>query len=366
MIARFSLHKKSIWLASVLAATLLGAFALLPGVIPVRADGEKIGLITDSPILADGGFNEMANDGLLRAKTDLVIVETVYLSIDQQSIEDNLAQCVSDGNALCITVGYLAEEATRNAALANPETKFAILDMSYDDYPQNLQGAVFASEQAAYLAGTLAGKMTESDVLGMIGGMDIPPVNVFLCGFEQGVIDINPEATILLTYTDGFTNPALGAAVAQDMLDEGADVIFPAAGPTGHGALLTATQTGAWAVGVDSDQYLTVFAGGTVTGADHLLTSAMKRLDNAVFQIISETVSGNFVSGTVVYDLAVEGVDLAPYHEADAAIPPDAKAAVEAARDGLLDGSIDPLRSCRSFNIYLPQLNKDSQSQPLD
>jgi basic membrane protein A and related proteins len=258
-------------------------------------------------------------------------------------------------------VGFPGTEATREAALANPGTKFAILDIVYEDYPANLQGVTFASEQAAYLAGTLAGKMTESDVIGMIGGMDIPPVNSFLCGFQTGAVDANPEINILVTYADTFVDPDTGAVIAQEMLDADADVIFPAAGGTGSGALLRTTEAGAWAIGVDSDEYLTVFAGGTAAGADHLLTSAIKRLDNAVFQVISETVNDSFVSGTAVYDLAAEGVGLAPYHDADASIPAGAKAAVEAARSGLLDGSIDPWRTCDSIKVYLPVVSNDGQ-----
>jgi basic membrane protein A and related proteins len=361
MIARRILFKTSIWLAFILAVVLVGASAVLPGVKASQDNTIKVGLVTDSPILMDRSFNEMAYDGLLRAKTDLGIEENVYQSEDWDDIETKLADCVADGNVLCFAVGFGGADATYNAAIANPSTRFAILDFSYDDYPPNLQGAVFASQEAAYLAGTLAGKMTESNILGMIGGLDIEPVNVFLCGFEAGAEDINPEVTVLKTYTGTFTEPDLGTAVAQEMLDEGADVIFPAAGPTGHGALLTATQAGAWGIGVDTDQYLTVFEDGAVEGADHMLTSARKRLDNVVFQIISETLLDGFVSGTVVYDLAGEGVDLAPYHETDASIPADAKAAVDAARDGIIEGTIDPLRTCRLSYIYLPFVILDGQ-----
>jgi basic membrane protein A and related proteins len=361
MQARRMFYKKSIWLVIILAIVLSGALAMLSTASARQADNLKVGLITDSPNLMDESFNQMAYTGLLRAKNDLDIDESVYLPADWDDIAAKLDQCVTDGNRLCIMVGFAGFNQTHAAALANPDTLFAILDMSYEDYPPNLKGAVFASEQAAYLAGTLAGYMTESNILGLIGGMDIPPVNVFLCGFDQGAIDANPDVTTIITYAGDFANPPLGTAIAQDMLDEGADVIFPAAGGTGSGALLTATQAGAWAVGVDSDQYLTVFGGGTVPGADHLLTSAMKRLDNAVFQIISETIDDSFVSGTIVYDLSVEGVDLAPYHDADSFIPAVAKAAVETARLGLLDGTIDPLRSCAPFDLYLPMIAADLQ-----
>jgi basic membrane protein A and related proteins len=361
MFASCFLSKKSLCLALTLALLVSGVIAAFPEDTAGRANEIKVGLIAGSDNLMDGSFNEMAYAGLLRARDDFGIEENVYLSADGDAIVANLAECVADGNALCIMIGYTGGEPTYNAALANPSTQFAVLDFSYEDYPPNLQGAVFASEEAAYLAGTLAGKMTESNLLGLIGGMDISPVNDFLCGFEQGALDINPEVTTLWTYLDTFVDQDAGAAAAQEMLDEGADVIFPAAGPAGTGALFTAAQAGAWVVGVDVDQYMSVFGGGTQPGAAQMLTSAMKRLDNVVFQIISETISENFVPGTVKYDLAVEGVGLAPYHAADAAIPGDAKAAVEAARAGLLDGSIDPLRSCRWHDVYLPFLNQDHQ-----
>jgi basic membrane protein A and related proteins len=362
MTARTILTRKSICLALGLAVLLPGllpgVFSVLPGGTAGRAQGLKVGLITDSPTLMDGSFNQMAYAGLLRAVDDFEVEEKVYLPAGGATIEDNLAQCSADGNALCFMVGYLGMDAIYQQALDNPDTLYSILDISYDAYPPNLQGVVFASEQAAYMAGVLAGEMTQSDTIGMIGGMDIPPVNVFLCGFAQGATDSNPDITVLSTYLDNFVDPDIGAAAAQEMLDQGADVVFPAAGGAGRGSLLTATQAGAWAVGVDSDQYLSVFADGAVPGADHMLTSAMKRLDNAVYLSISETISGGFVSGTVVYDLAVDGVGLAPYHEAEGAIPPQAKAAVEAARAGLLEGTIDPLLNCRMVDLYLPFVDK--------
>lgn len=349
-----SLNRKLIWFTPILLVLIFGMFVLLSG---ARAGSEeilKVGMVTGSPILMDGGFNEMAYTGLMQAVTTYGIEETVYLSTDSEEISQNLSKCVVDGNNLCIMVGWLGMDQTHAAAQAHPGTYFAILDMPSEEDLPNLQGAVFATGEAAYLAGTLASYMTESKILGLIGGMDIWPVNEFLCGFRQGALDADPESSMILTYADTFIDPVVGASIAQDMLDQGADVIFPAAGSTGNGALLTAADAGAWAVGVDSDQYLTVFGNGAVDNAEYLLTSVMKRVDHAVFQIISETLTDSFVSGTVVYDLAVEGVGLAPYHEADPYIPAEAKTAVEAARIDLLSGAIDPLRACPPFHIYLP------------
>jgi basic membrane protein A len=181
---------------------------MLSGASASPVDAVKVGLITDSPNLMDDSFNEMTYDGLLRAKTDFGIEETVYISADWDAIETNLAQCAADGNNLCLMVSFAGIDQTYAAALANPTTLFGILDSSYEDDLPNLQGAMFASEEAAYLAGTLAGHMTESDILGLIGGMDIPPVNVFLCGFEQGAVDANPAISTIITYAGTWEEPA--------------------------------------------------------------------------------------------------------------------------------------------------------------
>ena len=213
----------------------------------------------------DGGFNEWAYAGLLRAQDELGVDGTVYTLTDQADIAANLAQCVSEANELCIAVGFMASEAISASAQAYPETQFAILDVEFPDYPENLQGMVFASEEAGYLAGTLAGKMTESGVLGLIGGMHIPAVTTFLDGYAQGAACANPDVTTVISYTNNFIDPTLGRSMLRRCSDRGADVIFAAAGPTGNGAILTTTQSSAWAVGVDSDQYVTLFANGAVS-----------------------------------------------------------------------------------------------------
>jgi basic membrane protein A len=350
--------------AAVKAAVEEARLGLITGSIdpygPCLPNPMKIGLVTDSPVVMDNGFNQMSYEGLLRAESELGVEGTVYTSTEPSDIQPNLEECALDGNGLCLMVGWMGSEGISTTAQTYTGTMFAILDVAFDNYPDNLQGITFASQEPGYLAGTLAGKMTGSDVLGVIGGMPIPTVDVFIDGFENGALCANPQVSTLITYTNDFGDPELGAAVAQSLLGDGADVIFGVAGPTGAGAILTATQSGAWAVGVDTDQYLTVFGGGAVEGADRLLTSAMKRLDVATFQVISETVSSTFTAGTVVHDLASGGVDLAPYHETDAMIPNDVKALVDTVKMGLIDGSIDPYGACpvQTHKIYLPLVDK--------
>ncbi len=313
-----------------------------------------VGLVPSETGIDDLSFNQMAYEGLLRAESELGVTGSVYTPTSDGEYEAKLQECVDGGNALCISVGFGLANATRNIANANPGTLFAMIDVEATPPPDNLRGLVFAADEAGYLAGTLAGLMTGSDVVGAVAGMQIPPVEAFAVPYGIAARCANPKATVLLTYTGTFGDPELGARTAQGMLDQGADVIFGVGGITGNGAILTATQSAAWAIGVDVDQYNTVFEGGAVAGADRLLSSALKRIDSGVYHTIADVVDGTFTGGTVEYGLANEGVGLAPYHEADPHVPQAVRDALEAVRLGLIAGTIDPYQPCAIARAYLP------------
>ena len=154
------------------------------------------------------------------------------------------------------------------------------------------------------------------------------------------------RGNVLTTYTGTFGDPWLGADTAQAMIEQGADVIFGAAGITGNGAILHSAQNGKWAIGVDADQYLSVFENGSILGSDKLLSSAMKRVDNAVYQTIDDYVNGEFSSGTVIYDLNTDGVGLAPFHDAESSIPQEVKDNLDGVIQGIANGVIDIDNSC--------------------
>ena len=269
---------------------------------------------------------------------------------------------MDEGNALCIGVTFFMADAISEVAAANAGTYFAIVDTTFESYGPNVRGLIFPPEEAAYLAGTLAGLMTESGVVGGIGGWQIPSVEAFLVPYRNGAQRADGAVTVPISYTGTFGDPLLGAQVAQEMMGGGADVIFAAAGPTGNGAILTATQSGAWAIGVDNDQYLTVFMSGTVPGSDKLLSSAVKMIDIGVFQTISDVVASSFTPGTVAYDLAAGGVGLAPFHEAGPSVPQDVRDALDATRQGILDGTIDVNRPYLPYATYLPLVVSNTTS----
>jgi len=342
------LHAAKLSRITGLAMILLLLLGLQPKA-PATAQSVLVGLVTDVVGLTDMSFNWFSYQGLLRAQDELGVLGTVYTSTDPADYTTNLQQCVDDGNDLCISVGFLTAEAILTTAEANPDTLFAIVDFTWQTYPGNLRGTTFAVSESGYLAGTLAGLMTQSDVVGSVGGMQIPVVEAFVESYRDAAQCANPDATTIINYTGTFGDPDLGAQVAQEMIAQGADVIFAPAGATGSGAILAATQSGIWGIGVDTDFYLTVFMNGAVAGSDKLLSSAMKRLDNAVFDTIADVASGTFTAGTTLYDVTVDGVGLAPFHEADPFVPSTVRGRLERIRRDMIEGNIDVNGPCPAY-----------------
>lgn len=314
----------------------------------------SVGFISDEAGVNDNGVNWYSYQGLLRAESELGVTGTVYTPTNPTEYEQKIQQCLSDGNDLCISSGFLLSDATMNVATANPGTNFAIVDTYYEMYPDNLRGIQFNIVEAGYLAGTLAGLMTESDVIGTIGGFPIPPVYEFIDGYRNGAQCSNPDVDVLIEYAYNWNDPELGASIAQDMIAQGGDVLFGVAGPTGISAILTGTQSGAWGIGIDFDFYPTVFDNGAIDGADKLLSSALKRTDNAVFDTISDVISGTFTAGTEVYNLSVDGVGLAPFHEADSSVPQGVRDTLANVEQGIIDGTININETCRKSIGFIP------------
>jgi len=312
-----------------------------------------VGLIVDEKGLDGDLVNQLCYQGLLMAEGDLGVVGAVYTPTDSSDYGAKIQQCADEGNVLCIASTFSLREAVANVATSNPAVYFTMMDWTYDSYPANLRSANFAHDEVGYMAGTLAGLMTSSNVVGDIGGMSIPAVDEFVYAYRNGAQCANPAARVLIQYADNFGSPAIGAEIAQSMIARGADVIFAPAGGTGAGAVVTATQSGAWGIGVDFDYYDTVFGGGVISGADKLLSSAMKQFDMGVYQTISETVYGAFSSGVVRYGLAVDGVGLAPFHGTEPSVPQSVKDALDATRAGIISGAVDTSEDCREF-IFTP------------
>jgi basic membrane protein A len=299
----------------------------------------RVGLVTDIGGLNDRGFNSLANQGLERAASELGAEIRVLESKSDADYIPNLSTLAEEGFDLVISVGFLMGEATHTAAEEFPDTSFAIIDNAYGgegceetntcELP-NLQGLLFKEQETGYLAGYLAGLVTESNTISSVGGIKIPPVDRFIAGYQAGAKASNPDVTTLNGYSEDFVDQAKCKELALDQIAEGSDIVFQVAGGCGLGALDAAQEEGVWGIGVDADQ---AFLGA------HVLTSALKRVDEAVFQTIQAVADGSFEGGGVtLFGLAEDGVGLGEFSP-DA--PQEAVDEALAQVDGIVSGEIE-------------------------
>ena len=297
-----------------------------------EATGEtvKIGMVTDLGGVNDQSFNQTSWEGLQALAEEDPTFEVSYLeSHADADYAANIQSYVDEDYDLIICVGYMLADATRAAAEENPDQKFAIIDdNSCADLP-NVACLMFAQEQSSYLVGVVAGLATKSNIVGYVQGMISDSMNQFGVGFISGVKSVNPDATVLQYNVNSFADAATGKTAANDMITNGADVIFHAAGGSGNGVIEACAENGVYAIGVDADQ--------SPLAPEYVLTSAMKRVDNAVQDISKAVKEGTYTAGTHLYDMTNGGVDIAPTQDL---LTEDMIAAVEEAKAGILDGSI--------------------------
>lgn len=306
--------------------------------------------VTDTGGIDDNSFNQTAWKGVQDAMSELGIEGRFLESQAETDYEANLNSLLGGACDIIVTVGFLLGDATRVAAQANPEQKFSIVDFAYDPPIQNVLGQVYATDEAAFLAGYLAAGMTETGTVGTFGGINIPPVTIFMDGFANGVAHYNEKKGTGVRvlgwnvdareglFTNNFESLDDGRAYAQNLYDEGADIVLPVAGPVGLGSAALADEVGTDAlkiIGVDADLYLTDPEKGHV-----YLTSIMKNMDLTVFDVIRRAQDGTFEGGVIVGTLESGGVGLAPYHDFEDDVPDDLKAELEALREAIIAGEL--------------------------
>jgi basic membrane protein A and related proteins len=308
-------------------------------------EGFTVRLVTDIGKIDDRTFNQYAYEGM-KAAADCFGFETSFIeTASEADYAKNIATALEGGPDIVVTVGFLLATDTAAAATANPDTAFIGVDQfvagagGAPAYPDNMVGVLFNEDEGGYLAGVLAASLSQSGVVGVVGGReDVPPVVKLVNGYEVGAKSVNPDIQVLKIYNESFTAPDKGASDAQQFIGDGADVIFGAGGQTGSGGVASATAAGVWGIGVDQDEYFSTFNGGSAPGADKLASSAVKRVDLGVFTQIVAALKGELAGGIFSLTAANGGITYAPFHDAD--IPDDVAAAVETARKGLADGSI--------------------------
>jgi basic membrane protein A len=269
----------------------------------------RIGMVTDIGGLNDRGFNALAYKGLQQAETQLGVGIRVLESPSAADYVPNLSTLARDGYDLVIGVGYTEIDAMGTVAKRFPDTKFAIVDVSYKDLkdaPDNVRGLLFREEQVGYLAGYLAGleakRLPGPDVVSSVGGQKQPPVDRFIAGFQAGAKKADPGVKTLNGYSQDFADQAKCKEIALNQIAAGSVAVFQVAGGCGLGALDAAKERNVWGIGVDADQ--------SFLGA-HILTSAEKKVDRAVFLTIQSVADGEFEGGSdAVFSLKEGGIGL--------------------------------------------------------
>ena len=333
------------WILTTLVA-LMALSLVVVGCGTTEEEAIKVSMVSDVGGVDDKSFNQNTWDGLEMAQEELGVQAQFIQSEAQADYETNITEFAEQEYDLIVTVGFLLGDATAKMAEVYPDTKFAIVDFAYDPGIPNVAGIVFNTDEAAFPIGYLAAAWADMQdpadpALGYVAGMQIPTVEIFVVGYENGVKYYNEQkgknVRFSGVYVGDFMAQDQGKIVGNSLIDEGADVIFGIGGNTGNGGLSAAKERGKWGIGVDVDQYYTV-----PNEADILLTSTMKRLDNAVFAVVESVIDDTFPGGSVyVGTLENGGVGLAPYHDYEDQIPDELKQEIDAIIEGIKNGEID-------------------------
>ena len=294
------------------AGLIAGSPAMAPPVGAqhiVRAAAINVGLVTDKGGLNDKSFNHLADVGLIRAESTLGISGSVLQSKTAADYQPNLTKFAQQNKSLIIAVGFLMENALYHVAKTFPNARFAIIDGApADDKGKtvnlaNVANLFFTPEQSGYLVGVIAGLLEKSNLgpkpdhntVGSIAGANFLAVTAYNCGYQEGVWSVDPTATVLVDFDDGtFTNTTNAKAIGQKQISKGADILFQVDGGAGLGYLQAAQAAHKYGIGVDADQdYL----------GQYMITSALKKVDQAVFVTIQRLKAGTFHAGDNVFSL---------------------------------------------------------------
>jgi len=274
------------------------------------SDGVTLGIAFDTGGRGDGTFNDSAARGADKAKTDLGIDLKELEAATADDRKPNLETLTADGANPIIAVGFAFGESLAEIANANPDTSYAIVDGFIDPLPANVALLGFAEHEGSFLVGAAAALACGCDKIGFIGGQEIDLIKKFEAGYTAGAKQINPDITVEVAYLGAagdnaaWGSPDKAKEIALNWYADGAEVIYTAAGGSGQGTIEAAVEADKWAIGVDSDQYLTA----TPEQQAHILTSMLKRVDVAVYETAKAFKDGTFAGGFVTYDLKSDGV----------------------------------------------------------
>ncbi len=313
-------------------------------------------MVSDEGGWDDASFNESGFNGLMRAKDELGVSVRDAESTDPGQYQGNVDAMVQAGCSLTIGVGFNLEDTIQAAAEANPDMHFALIDSAFSDAEfnpvtyENAKPLLFNTQEAAFLAGYLAGGMTQTGTVATYGGQALPSVTIFMDGFTDGVAAYNEahgtDVQVLGwdkdaqdgSFTGDFSNTEAGYSTTQQFIADGADIILPVAGPVGAGSLRAASEhDGVSVIWVDSDGFEQP---ANAEFKSLILTSVMKGIANAVFDTIEASVNGEFTSEPYVGTLENGGVSLAPFHDFEDQVPDELKSEIEDLKAQIIAGDL--------------------------
>ncbi len=317
-----------------LKSLIVGAAAALIASASWAADF-KPAVVFDMGGKFDKSFNEGVWNGVEKFIEETGVEVMEFEVTNETQREQAMRRMVQRGATIVLGVGFAQADAIDKVAADNPDRQFAIIDVSWLDRP-NLRQYAFKEHEGSYLVGVAAALSSESGKVGFIGGMDIPLIRKFACGYVQGAKEARDGTEVLQNMTgttpSAWNDPTKGAELAQGQIDRGADVIYHAAGGTGLGVIRAAADAGKFAIGVDSNQ------NGLAPGS--VLTSMLKRVDVAAYETLKSAMDGSFTPGVVTLGLAEEGVDWALDENNAEIVSDDVKAAIDQAKADIIAGKI--------------------------
>ena len=313
---------------------LSGVALLMMAIIAVAADF-KPAVVYDMGGKFDKSFNEGVYNGIKRFQDETGVKVMEFEVTNETQREQAMQRMAERGATLILGVGFAQADAINKVAAAHPDRKFAIIDVNWLDQP-NLRQYAFKEHEGSFLVGMAAALASKTGKVGFVGGMDIPLIRAFACGYVQGAKNVKADIEILQNMTgttpSAWNDPGKGAELTQSQIDRGADVIYQAAGGTGIGVIRAAADAGKLSIGVDSNQ--NHLAPGSV------LTSMLKRVDVAAYETMKDAMSGNFETGVRTLGLAEGGVGWALDENNEKLISADMKSAIEAASSDIVSGKI--------------------------
>ncbi|MDN6429522.1 MAG: BMP family ABC transporter substrate-binding protein [Propionibacterium sp.] len=345
------------------AATAVAALALTAcGAAPEAESGTQSGsdqsgaaagsikacMVSDSGGFDDKSFNQSGHEGMERAKSELGIEVDYAESQQDGDFTPNIQNMVQGGCDVIFGVGYLMADAMNAAAKANPDVKFALVDSTFADAPENSKALVFNTAEAAYLAGYASAGMTQTGTVGTYLGMQIPSTAVFADGYADGIAkynEANGTAVKLLGWdkaaqtgmaTGDFTDTSKGKQFTAQLIEQGADIVMPVAGPVGEGTLAAAKESGKTSVvWVDADGFETQPDFGSL-----ILTSVMKEIGQSVFDTVKTVQDGSWTHDDYIGTIANGGVGIAPFHDFDSKVSAELKSQLADLESQIKDGTI--------------------------